>query len=137
MNKTKNSYYHDSNASFNFPWGGLYFYEDFVISEISEGVVLGRSQFLEAMNLANDYFGIEKPYGLISNRVNSYSINLPELMPIAKKFGDLRLNAVVLHSGIGYENFEIEKRLLKFKGEVFFDLDQAVNWIIKEIRIYL
>ncbi|TJY34679.1 hypothetical protein [Pontimicrobium aquaticum] len=135
MNKTKNSYFHNSHASYNFPWGDLYFYENFIISEISEGSVIGESQFMEAMNLTNDYFGVEKPYGLISNKVNSYSINLPELIPIARKFGNLRLNAVVLYSGIGYENFEIEKRLLKFKGEVFFNLDQAIDWITKELQV--
>jgi hypothetical protein len=55
-------------------------------------------------------------------------------MPIASKFGDLRINAVVIHSGIGYESFEIEKRLLKFKGEVFFNLDQAIAWTKREIK---
>ena len=134
MSKFKHNYLNNAKVSYHFPWGDLYFYDNFVISQIGEGVILGKPELIEAMVLMKDYFGTEKPYGLISDRVNSYSINLPELIPIARQFGKLTVNAVVVYSNIGYGNFEIEKRLLKFKGQIFFDLNQAIDWTKKEIQ---
>jgi len=64
----------------------------------------------------------------------SYSINLPELIPIANQFGMLVANAVVAYSNISLKTFELEKRLLKFNGESFFNMEDAFEWITLQVE---
>jgi len=134
MINKNSSFDNDANYIYNLKSGHLFFHDDFIISEINEGVIVGKEDFLEIMDLVNKHYGNKKPYGLISHRLNSYSVNLSELLPIVSEFGSLIANAVVVYSNISLNNFELEKRILKLKGEVFFNMDQAIEWTKLEIQ---
>jgi len=96
---------------------------------------LEKSSLTDIFHLVNEHFGDDKPYGIVSHRLHSYSINLSELIPIANKFGRFMANAVVVYSEMALHNFEIEKRLLRLNGEVFFNLEQAIDWVPSEDRL--
>lgn len=113
--------------------GKYYFYDDYLISEIGEGVTVGKESILQILNLVNEHFGTDKPYGVVSNRLNSYSIDLSELIPIANKFGRFIANAVVAYADVALNNFEIEKRLLRLNGQSFFSLNDAIEWVKAEV----
>ncbi len=115
-------------------FGSLYFFENFLITEISEGTVVGKKEFAKIFDLCQDIFGAEKPFGIVSHRLHPYSVNLFELIPIAKKFDSVIANAVVAYTDISVKNFELEKRLLNFKGKFFNNLESAVTWTDKEIE---
>lgn len=115
--------------------GKYSFYDDFLITEIGEGETVGKESLIEVLNLIKEHFGDDKPYGVVSHRLHSYSINLSELIPIANKFGRYIANAVVVYSEMALHNFEIEKRLLRLNGEVFFNLEQAIDWVQSEIKL--
>lgn len=124
----------EANYIYNLKSGDLYFYDDYIISEVHEGVTIMHKDSLEILNLVHKHYGFKKPYGLISHRLNSYSVNLSELLPIAHEFGLLVANAVVAYTEISLKNFEIEKRVLMLKGESFRNMDEAIKWTKDEIE---
>jgi len=123
-----------ANYVYNLKSGDLYFYDDYLISEVHEGITVIYKDSLEVLNLVHKHYGFKKPYGLISHRLNSYSVNLYDLIPIAHEFGLLVANAVVAYTEIALKNFELEKRVLKLKGESFRNMDEAIKWTKAEIE---
>jgi hypothetical protein len=123
-----------ANFVYNLDIGKFYFFDNVIVTEIFEGVIMGEKEFAEINDLVLKHFDITKPYGLISHRLYSYSINLSELIPIANQFGMLVVNAVVTYSSISLKTFELEQRLLKFKGETFFNMKDAFEWISLQVE---
>lgn len=124
----------DANYIYNLKSGDLYFYDNFLISEIHEGIVVAKEDLIEVINLIHKHFGFNKPYGLISHRLHSYAINLYDIIPIVSEFGLLIANAVVAYTEISLKNFELEKRVLKLKGEAFKNMEDALIWTKQEIK---
>ena len=123
----------EANYVYNLKSGDLYFYDDYIISEVHEGVIVMYNDSLEVLNLVHKHYGFKKPYGLISHRFNSYSVNLSDLLPIAHEFGLLVANAVVAYTDMALKNFELEKRVLMLKGESFDNMEDAIKWTKAEI----
>ena len=123
-----------ANYIYNLKSGDLYFFDDFLISEVHEGVMVMYKDSLEVLNLVHKHFGFTKPYGLISHRLNSYSVNLSDLLPIAGEFGLLVANAVVAYTDFALKNFELEKRVLKLKGKSFNNMESAIEWTKAEVK---
>ncbi len=123
----------EANYVYNLKSGDLYFYDDYIISEVHEGVIVMYDDSLEVLNLVHKHYGFKKPYGLISHRFNSYSVNLSDLLPIAHEFGLLVANAVVAYTNMALKNFELEKRVLMLKGESFDNMEDAIKWTKAEI----
>ncbi len=123
----------EANYVYNLKSGDLYFYDDYLISEVHEGVIVMYNDSLEVLNLVHKHYGFKKPYGLISHRFNSYSVNLSDLLPIAHEFGLLVANAVVAYTNMALKNFELEKRVLMLKGESFDNMEDAIKWTKAEI----
>ena len=115
-------------------FGNLYFFENYLITEMFEGMSIGKKEFTKVFNLCTDVYGSNKSFGIISHRLFSYSVNLFELISISDKFNVVVANAVVAYTDISLKNFELEKQLLKFKGKFFNNLNSAITWIKKEVN---
>lgn len=124
----------EANYIYNLNIGDFYFYDNFFISEINEGEIIGKDAGLKFLDLINKHFGNNNPYGLISHRVYSYSTNLFELLQISNLFKFLVANAVVAYSDLALKNFELETRLFEFKGKSFISLEDAIEWTKKEVN---
>jgi hypothetical protein len=123
-----------ANHIYNLKSGDLYFFDDFLISEVHEGVMVMYKDSLEVLNLVHKHYGFSKHYGLLSHRLNSYSVNLSDLLPIASEFGLLAANAVVAYTDFALKNFELEKRVLKLKGKSFNNMESAIKWTKSEVE---
>jgi len=119
---------------YNLKFGDLFFYDDFLITEIYEGMTIGSNEFNYIFILCLEVYGPDKPYGIVSHRLFSYSVNIFELIPISNKFKVVIANAVVAYTDFSLKNFELEKQLLKFEGKFFNNLDSGITWIKKEIK---
>ncbi len=115
-------------------FGNLYFFDNYLITEMFEGMVVGKKEFTKIFNLCLDVYGENKPFGIVSHRLYPYSVNLFELIPISNKFESVIANAVVAYTDISLKNFELEKQLLKFRGKFFNNLDSSIAWIKKEVE---
>ncbi len=123
-----------ANYIYNLKSGDLYFYDNFLITEIFEGITIGSNEFSKIFDLCIDVYGQDKPFGIVSHRLYSYSVNLFELIPISDKFKAVVANAVVAYTDFSLKNFELEKQLLKFEGKFFNNLDSSIVWIKKEVN---
>ncbi len=54
--------------------GMFYFFDDFIISEMNEGVHFNWEAAQDIIELALNHYGSDSKISYISNRVNSYSI---------------------------------------------------------------
>lgn len=105
----------------------LSFYEYFVIAEMHEGIDLDENIVDVLIQLSIDFYG-DKPFGYISNRINSYSVN-PVIYFKISKIENLAAFAVVSNRMIVSYNVKIEKAFMTKPYELFDNLDEAVNWV--------
>jgi hypothetical protein len=115
-------------------FGNLYFFNEFLITEMFEGMIIGKKEFTKIFDLCLDIYGSNKPFGIVSHRIYPYSVNLSELVTMTNRFNSVLANAVVAYTDISLKNFELEKQLLGFKGKFFNNLDSSITWIKNEIN---
>lgn len=110
----------------------LNFYERFVITEMNEGIDLDENIVDVMIHFAVDFYG-DKPFGYISNRIHSYSVN-PVIYFKISKIKNLAAFAVVSTRMIVSYNVKIEKAFITKPFELFDNLDEAVNWVTQLVN---
>lgn len=109
--------------------GVFYFYTNFMISEINEGVIIDLNVVLEVTNqYTKKYYGHQVPFVYISNRVNSYSINPTIHFETAKLLSNAKGYAIVTYNTINTEVAKMEKSFLSIPTKVFSTLEDAIKW---------
>ncbi|AUP77474.1 hypothetical protein [Flavivirga eckloniae] len=117
--------------------GTFYFTKHFCISEINEGVHLG---FKEAQNIIMalfEHYGEELKIGFISNRINSYSLDIREWMKFNETYNFLIATAIVTYNDLNFNIAIIEKYLSNMSIKKCNTLNEAISWIVnlKEFNI--
>lgn len=119
---------------FELDFGLVTIMESILIAELKEGIVFGPEQNQKLLDLGREVFQ-EKPYGYISHRINSYSVD-PMVYMDSANAKNLQAIAVVSHNEMTRSNAEkVESKFYKNSNsfEVFHDLDSAIKWIKKQI----
>lgn len=111
--------------------GMFYFFEDFIVSEINEGVHFNWETAQEVIELALNHYGRDSKISYISNRVYSYSIEPQDWLKFFKSRHTLRVFAVVTYSKSGFINVMMEKLFFKSRIKTFENLNDAVDWVAK------
>jgi len=112
----------------NLKLGTVYFYNNYVITEFNEGVHIDFENFMELTLLINSTFK-DIPFGFISNRANSYSIDVRDAELYKKTFPNAKAYAIVAYSNLTERIIEIENHFFKFNKKVFKDMVSAINWV--------
>ena len=105
--------------------GTYYFFEDFIISEINEGLLFDWNMAQKLINLAENHYGKNNKVAYISNRVHSYSLVPQDWLKFFKARNSISAFAVV-----SYNDKE------KSKIKKFFNLNDAVAWASEQQRKY-
>ncbi|MBU2920246.1 hypothetical protein KO504_02755 [Winogradskyella psychrotolerans] len=108
--------------------GTVYFYEHFLLAEFNEGVDVTFRNFDELAFLVKTHYE-DKPIGFISNRINSYSINVNDAKNFNDTFSNLKAFATISYSNLTERIIEIENHFFKFNRKVFNDFNTAINWV--------
>jgi hypothetical protein len=106
--------------------GMIYFYENIVIFEAKEGIIMSYKTGFSILLKGLNYLG-SKRWVLISNRVHSYSIK-PMDYKYLNKVPTLSAVVVVNYSELGHSNAELEAKFCKKPFHVFDNLTEAVIW---------
>ena len=107
--------------------GVLEFFENHVLGYVNLGVNFDQKErqlFLEACLVHFD----DKPFGYVSVRKHSYSIN-PLIYSELNTVPSLKAFAIVSFSNICTGNAEIEERFYKKPFAIFKSTDEAQEWI--------
>ncbi|MDO1500863.1 hypothetical protein Q2T40_12050 [Winogradskyella maritima] len=112
----------------SFDIGTLFLFENYVIAEMNEGVVLTFDSFFELGRKLVEKYN-ERPFGYIVHRKNSYSINPTDIHIFNKAFPNLKAFAVVSYSSMGEKIFTLENKFFNFNRQLFHDLKTAERWV--------
>lgn len=108
--------------------GDLYLFADYVITDFKEGVDINYANFYEAGLEIRNHF-MDKPFGYIANRDNSYSINLNDVTIFNKAFPNLKAYAIVTYNTLTEKVFEIENHFFTSNRKSFKDINNAIEWV--------
>ncbi len=109
--------------------GVVYFYKNYVVTEIKEGIILNFQKASELFRLGKEYYGNKIPFVYISNRIHSYSFEPTAHFKSTEMFPNLKGYAVVSYNAINNEIAEMEQAFLNKPVNIFSSLDEAIVWV--------
>lgn len=114
-------------------FGTVTFLDNIQITELNEGILFDIPHNQELLALARERFN-DQPYGYISNRVNSYSVN-PMIHLDSANVSNLAAIAIVSSNPVVQQNALIEKQFFKNRSsfQVFNNLEEAVSWMKQQL----
>lgn len=110
----------------------LYFYEKFVVAEIKEGIDVNEEHVDVLIQTSLDFYGV-KPFGYITNKVNSYSVN-PVIFFKTSKIKNLVAFAAVSTNLLDRYNIQLERAFSTKPHELFDSIEEAVNWVTNAVE---
>ena len=114
--------------------GTLYFFDHFAVVEFNEGVHVDLSSAKDTIYDLMNYFGESRPFGLIANRVNSYSISLLDAQEIKTALPNLAAYGVVSHNHASNMNAKIEDSFCETQMIHFNDLHECLDSIYHRVK---
>ena len=119
--------HNDSVIEATFEFGNIQIIGNLVIAVMNEGILFDTSYNTQFLSFCKKKLG-NKPFGYISFRKNSYSIDPTVYLQTAQNI-NLRAIAIVIEKDIHKYNITVEKQFFNHPFEVFESLAQATNWI--------
>lgn len=116
-----------TSKKINFDFGSVEVFDGFAIGEFNEGLDIKAEQSETLIKVCKKYYK-DKPFGYISNRTASYSID-PTVYLKSKKIKNLHAIAVVVKNPAQILSAKIEKIFFGRSFQYFGSLTEAVNWI--------
>ena len=113
--------------------GDFYFFRDFIVAEFNEGSHVSYHEFEEVMELGDRKYQ-KKSVGFISNRVNSYSINVLNMFQNSAYLTSVKAYAIVCYNNVTQNVLEMEDHYFSVSRPRFTNLITAVAWVQNEIR---
>jgi len=108
--------------------GEFFFFDTYFIAEFREGVHVTYEDFEIVKSYIFNHYR-ETRFGFISNRVNSFSIELKDAVLFNKDYPNLEAYAVVAYKNFSEQLIEVENRFFKFNRRGFRSLTEALVWI--------
>lgn len=113
--------------------GTLHFFNHMAVLEINEGVHVDLNSCKKTIGDLLSYFGNARPFGLVANRVNSYSIDLMETEEVRSIFPNLVSYGIVSHNEAGRMNAEIESQYCTSRNISFDNLYEGMDVVFKRV----
>jgi len=112
-------------------FGVFYFFEKFIVAEINEGEHFSYEKAKEIIDFSYIYYGISVQVAYISNRINSYSVELA-LYSKMKNDGHqfIVASAIIIYSEIGLKMATLEKFFAKHSVKRCLNLHEAIGWVL-------
>ncbi|SEL82398.1 hypothetical protein SAMN04487910_3367 [Aquimarina amphilecti] len=114
--------------------GSFYFYKNYIISEIKEGITLTFENCTELFEIIHSHFGTTTPFVYISNRKNSYSFVPTGHFKSSKLFPNFIGYGVITYDAINTKVATLEQSFLENKTKIFDNLDEAILWVNELIK---
>ena len=117
----------ESAIHVDFEFGSAQIFKNAVVMKMDEGVTVSVEHNKYLVDIKKKYFK-NRPFGYISHRVHSYSVN-PQVYKESSKIATLIGFAMVSRKKIHITNSEVEQLFLNKPLKVFDNLDDAIKWI--------
>ncbi len=113
--------------------GMLHFFNHIAVVEFYEGIHVDLTSARKTIEDLMKYFGNQKPFGLVANRVNSYSISLLETAEVRSIFPNLVSYGVVSHNEAGRMNALVENSFCLSENISYDNLYEALDTVYKNV----
>ena len=113
--------------------GTVHYFNHLAVIEFNEGTHIDFTAVRKTLNDLLDYFGKTKPFGLIANRINSYSISLLDLKDARQALPNLAAYGIVSYTNATRMNAEIESSFCEWNDICFNNLHQSINSIYEKV----
>ncbi len=114
--------------------GELFFFENYLIIEVAEGICFNYEKATEISLLTNLHFG-NRPFGYISHRVNSYSLKPMDYLKTKEIFPNIEMFVVVAYTTAQEISVKIERIFYPDKIKIFETLEMAVVSVENHFKI--
>ena len=114
--------------------GTLHFFNHIAVVEFNEGVHADLSTGKKMINDLMEHFGNSKPFGIVANRINSYSIALLETKEVRSIFPNLVAYGIVSHNQAGRMNADIESQYCSSNNISFDNLYEGLDTVYKRVQ---
>jgi len=113
---------------------GVYeFHDNYIISEIGEGVSFGIDEISVVIDLVKQRYSGD--FGYISNRKKDYSVN-PIIWPFSAQLANLKVYAIVVSARSSLDALKLEMAFLEESGfpegtklQIFTEIEEAEAWV--------
>ncbi len=115
--------------------GNIFFFKHIAVIEFHEGVHIDIENSSKIFDELISYFGRSRPFGIIANRTNSYSVKLLDADLFRRKISKLCYYAVVGHNKASKMNAEIEDQFFCTANKICFDsIHDAMNNVYSKVK---
>lgn len=109
--------------------GTFYFYENYIVAEVKEGIAFTLENAAEMLELAKTYYGNITPFAYISNRINSYSFNPTAHFKTVAMFPNFQGYATVTYDDVNHDIAHLEQSFMNRPTQNFRSLEDAIAWV--------
>lgn len=120
--------------TYEFKIGTIYLYDDYAIAEFNEGADISFNSVIEISQLIESHFK-DQPFGFISNRINSYAVNVNDAKKFNAKFKNKKAYGIVAYNSLTERTIEFENHFCDFNRKVFNDLESAKDWVEETLAL--
>ncbi|TRZ42911.1 hypothetical protein [Robertkochia solimangrovi] len=110
-------------------------HDDYVVSEINEGVDMTKEQHVHILEALTECYK-DRPFGYISNRKYSFSLNPIHLTEYVNLAENLIVYGVVANNPAQRLSYAIEKIFFSKPLHYFTSYDNAVKWAKESVQKY-
>lgn len=119
-----------NHSKLDFRFGDVYLFDTFIIAEIHEGIHLDWDKTKEFAEKLIEHYGVGIKLGYITNRVNSYSIDVQSWIKTEKTYNIVSEAAIVYYDNNSFMNAKIENYFATNSINNYSSLDEAIEWIM-------
>ncbi len=112
----------------------IFFFNHIAVVEMNEGVHFSSSNADIITDELNSYFGTSKPFGVVANRINSYSVDLLDTPVYREKIKNLKAYGVVGHDKAGKMNAKMENNFCISDKVDYDSIYDAINQVYNKVK---
>jgi hypothetical protein len=114
--------------------GNIFFFNHIAVVELSEGVHFDINNAPIIIDELQSYFGEDQPYGVVANRVNSYSVDLLKTPSFRERAKNLYAYGVVGHDLASKMNAELENDFCASEKIDYDTIYDAINNVYNKLK---
>ncbi len=114
--------------------GNIFFFNHIAVVELHEGIHFDINNAPMVIDELNSYFGDNQPYGVVANRINSYSVDLLNTPSYREKAKNLYAYGVVGHDLASKMNAELENDFCLSEKVDYDNIYEAINTVYNKLK---
>ncbi|HLV15257.1 MAG TPA: hypothetical protein VKY41_08760 [Xanthomarina sp.] len=118
------------NSKIEFSFGNFFFLDNFIISEVNEGVHFSWDKIEMVISAIAEHYGDDFKVAFLSNKINSYSIEPQLWIEFYNEYNFIIASALVTYNELSYKNATMEKHFSKKSVKRCTNLDEGIEWIL-------